>query len=289
MEGYRFITSRAVFVIMIISAIFTQHIAAQTSVSGQITTKLDVAYSSDSNPLKKLDIYFPGKSGISPILIHFHGGGWELGDKSSTKDHGVFYAAHGILFVSVNYRLSPDVKHPAHIEDCAAAVAWVFKNLRNIGGDANRAFISGHSAGAHLVALLATDKKYLQKYGLDPQILAGVIPVDTASFNLISRSNEMLVKPIITQAFGTDPETLKSASPYYNISDKTTYPKFLILTSGNRESAVTQSEEFAEKLKSAGCNVQFIIVDNHSHRDMNLGMADSEDPVGKAILGFILN
>lgn len=256
----------------------------------QLSENLNISYSGDSNPLKQLDVYFPIKNGEKlPVLVHFHGGGWKIGDKKRTKEHGIFYATHGVLFISVNYRLSPAIQHPVHVEDCAAAVAWVFKNLQDLGGDANRVFISGHSAGAHLAALLATDQQYLQKYRLQPGLLAGVIPVDAASFNLMSRKNERIVKQMITEAFGTNSEKLKSASPLYNISDKIIYPKFLILVSRNRKSAMTQTKIFTDRLKSVGCNAKFIVVKNHSHRDMNLGMHDTDDPVGKAILNFISN
>ncbi|MEA3488787.1 MAG: alpha/beta hydrolase [Candidatus Omnitrophota bacterium] len=259
------------------------------SVSSQISKKLDVPYSRDSDPLKRMDIYLPERKGSKfPVLIHFHGGGWKMGDKRQTNEHGLFYATQGILFVSVNYRLSPSVLHPAHVEDCAAAVAWVFENLHDFWGDANRVFISGHSAGAHLAALLATDPTYMQRYELHPKRFAGVIPVDTASFDLISRRNERLMGRMIKQAFGVDPKILKSASPLYNISKENVYPEFLIPVSGNRESAVVQTKRLVDSLKSVGGEAEFLVVDNHSHREMNLGMHDADDPVGNAILKFIL-
>ena len=279
---------KVIFAIIILSTHFIQNSAAQT-VSNKITTSLDISYSEDSDPLKKLDIYFPEKkNGNTPVLIHFHGGGWKFGDKSRTKNHGIFYASHGILFISVNYRLSPAVKYPAYIEDCAAAVAWVLENIHDLGGDENRVFISGHSAGAQLAALLATNPTYLQKYNLDPKMLAGVILVDTASFDLMSPNNEKIAKRFVKQAFGTNPQILKSASPLYNISDEVVYPKFLIFASGNRESSMTQGKKFADALKKAGGKAQFIVVKNHSHRDMNSAMYDASDLVGSTILKFIL-
>jgi acetyl esterase/lipase len=253
--------------------------------SGLITIKLDVAYTANPDRLQKLDIYFPPeKENPVPVLVHFHGGGWKMGDKKETKNHGIFYATHGILFISVNYRLSPVVQHPAHIEDCAVAISWVLDNIHDLGGDENRIFISGHSAGAHLAALLATNPTY----NFIASKLAGVISVDMASFNLLSPGNERLVKNFIREAFGTNPEILKSASPFYNIFDNKVYPKFLIFNTNERESAVEQSNNFVNKLRNTGGNVQFIVVDSHTHRDMNLAMYNESDPVGSAILKFIL-
>jgi len=87
---------------------------------------------------------------------------------------------------------------------------------------------------------------------------------------------------------GANPQILRSASPLYNISDEVVYPKFLILASGNRESSMTQGKKLADALKKAGGKAQFIVVKNHSHRDMNLAIYDASDPVGSTILKFIL-
>ena len=299
---------RIIFIIIIFSANCSQHIIAQAesgqrrgrlkaylenrrtqkeiqTESGLVMIKLDVAYKENPDRLQKLDIYFPAKKeNPVPVLVYFHGGGWKMGNKNEAKNHGIFYATHGILFISVNYRLSPAVQHPAHIEDCAAALSWVLDNIHDLGGDENRIFISGHSAGAHLAALLATNPTY----NFIAMKLAGVISVDMASFNLLSPGNEKITKIFIRDAFGTNPETLKSASPFYNIFDNKIYPKFLIFNTNERRSAVEQSKEFVDKLKNTGGDVQFIVVDSHTHRDMNLAMYNASDPVGSAILKFIL-
>jgi acetyl esterase/lipase len=301
-----------IFVIIIITAIFSQHLAAQDSVlqsggllkawrekrqatkeletvSANVITKLDVPYLNDNDPLHKLDIYSPSKKDKPlAVLVHIHGGGWEIGDKKMMKNTGMFYASKGILFITPNYRLSPKVKHPAHVEDCAAALAWVFDHASELGGDKSRIFLSGHSAGAHLAALLGTKRTYLQKYNIKPNNLAGVIPVDTASFDLVADGNERLVKKFVKDAFGEDQEVLKSASPFYNVSDMESYPKFLIFNTTNRESAAKGGNAFADKLKSVGCDVRFVPVDNHTHGEMAAGMYDASDPVGSAILKFIL-
>jgi arylformamidase len=257
-------------------------------VSG-ITIKQNIPYCEDPDPLQKLDIYYPiNHENPVPVMIHIHGGGWRTGDKNQMKNHGIFYASHGILFVTINYRLSPKVHHPAHVEDCATAVSWVFNHVDELGGDRNRIFVSGHSAGAHLAALLGTSPAYLQKYNLSPQMIAGVIAVDAASFNLLSRTAERLEQYFVRQAFGSDEGTLKDASPFYNVSVKEGYPKFLLLNTSNRVNAVLEGKAFIDKLKSAGCDAQIVVVDGHTHKDMNTAMYDESDPVGNRILKFIL-
>ncbi len=301
-----------IFIIFILSTSFTQYLAAQDkvlqkggllkawqekrqstkqlqAVSGQVIITLDVAYLNDDDHLHKLDIYSPAKQKKPlAVLVHIHGGGWRMGDKKMMKDTGMFYASQGILFITPNYRLSPQAQHPAHVEDCAAALVWIFDNVVNLGGDKSRIFLSGHSAGAHLAALLGTDQTYLQKYNIKPRDLAGVIPVDTASFDLVDDGNEKLVKKFVKDAFGENEKILKSASPFYNVSDKTVYPKYLIFNTNNRKTAAEGGKEFADKLKSVGCDVRFVPVDDHTHKDMATGMYDASDPVGNAILNYIL-
>ncbi len=254
-----------------------------------VTFRQDVPYVNDSNPRGQLDIYSPAKKDKPfPVLVHIHGGGWRRGDKKITKATGMFYASKGILFIAPNYRLSPKDIHPTHVEDCATALAWVFNHVAELDGDRNRIFLSGHSAGAHLAALLGTNQKYLQKHNIKTSDLSGVIPVDSASFNLLSNDNEKLVKRLIKQAFGSDEQALKEASPFYNITNKVNYPKFLIFNTTNRKSAAMGGKKFADKLRSMGCNAQFVPVDDHTHKEMAQGMHDTTDAVGSVILQFIL-
>jgi acetyl esterase/lipase len=256
----------------------------------KITSQLNVPYLNDDNPKHRLDIYFPNnRNKPLAVLVHIHGGGWRTGDKRLMKTTGEFYASQGILFITPNYRLSPRVMHPAHVEDCAAALAWVFDHVTELGGDRSRIYLSGHSAGAHLAALLGTNHKYMLKYNIQPSELAGVIPVDTASFNLLSNDNERIVARLVRKAFGTKKLILKNASPYHNVNKRAVYPEYLILNTTNRAAATRGAKAFSDKLIAAGHEARFVAVENHTHKEMAQGMYDASDPVGKAILQFISN
>jgi len=260
----------------------------ETATQGAVSTQLDVPYLNDADRHHTLDVYIPAKKGAPlTVLIHIHGGGWEIGDKSLMKATGLFYASQGVLFVTPNYRLSPAAQHPAHAEDCAAAVAWAFRHAAELGGDSKRIFLSGHSAGAHLAALLATDPSYLQKFGIRPADLAGVIPVDSASYDLTSDANERLVKNFIRNSFGTAPAVLRAASPLHQLSGNKRFPRFLILNTTNRADAAKGAQTFADAFKRAGGEVQFVAVSNHTHSEMATGMYNPADPVGRAILSFL--
>jgi arylformamidase len=256
----------------------------------QAETQENISYSDKPHPLKKLDIYSPKNINQKlPVLIHIHGGGWKRGDKKLQRQHGEFYLSHDIIFVNINYRLTPEVKHPEHANDCAEAVAWVFKNIEQLGGDKDRVFISGHSAGAHLAALLGTDTSYLIKYNIQASQLAGVIPVDTASFDLLSPRNERFVKRLVDNAFGTDKSILKSASPMHHVFSGKDYPDFLIFASGKRNSAIQQGTALSQKLNNTGNIAKAIAIDGYNHRDMNIGMREVDGPISNAILDFIEN
>src|SRR5262245_61264796 len=135
----------------------------------------DISYNDakDADPNKqKLDLYLPKGQKDFPTLFFVHGGTWKSGDRKSTwksgdqsrgyPDLGKFMAQHGVGAVIISYRLSPKVQHPAHIEDVAKAFAWTCTHIEKYGGKADQIFCCGHSAGGHLVSLLATDDKYLK-------------------------------------------------------------------------------------------------------------------------------
>ncbi|MHC4640852.1 MAG: alpha/beta hydrolase [Planctomycetota bacterium] len=120
----------------------------------------------------RLDIYYPVGQKDFATVVWFHGGGIQGGEKFIPKQ----LKNQGIAVVAVNYRLYPKVPCPIYIEDAAAAVAWVFKNVHKYGGDPSRIYVSGHSAGGYLTSMVGLDKKYLAVHGVDANKIAGLIP-----------------------------------------------------------------------------------------------------------------
>lgn len=120
----------------------------------------------------KLNFYYPTNVKNFSTVIWFHGGGLTGGSNELPKE----LLNENIAVVSVEYRLAPKVKAPAYIEDAAAATAWVFENIEKYGGNKNLIFQSGHSAGGYLGMIITLDKKYLQKYKIDANDIAGLIP-----------------------------------------------------------------------------------------------------------------
>ncbi len=186
--------------------------------AGQILTFRDIRYDSIAgvNPnLLSLDIYTSSRTGSRPVMIYVHGGGWSQGDKGSVGVKETFFVETGFVFVSINYRLAPAAEFPAHAVDVASAIAWVSENISAYGGDSEKILLFGHSAGAHLVALVATDGRYLEANRKDLSLIKAVVPLDTQAYdlNLLAEMNGGFLGAAYTQVFGTDREKWKAASP----------------------------------------------------------------------------
>ena len=134
-----------------------------------------------------LDIYQPKAEEALPVVIWFHGGGLTSGSKYLPGE----LRDQELCIVAPNYRLSPNVKAATCIEDAAAAVAWVFKNIEQYGGDPDKIFISGHSAGGYLTMMVGLDKKWLQAEGIDADSIAGLIPFSGHTITHFTVRSEM--------------------------------------------------------------------------------------------------
>jgi acetyl esterase/lipase len=169
----------------------------------------------------KLDFYFPKGEKNFPVLFFAHGGAWLHGDKNTFGIYTLFASAfvkQRIGVVVINYRLSPEVKHPEHIKDVARAFAWTYNNISKHGGDPENIFLCGHSAGAHLVSLLSTEESWLKEHKLSSKAIKGTIPI----------SAPFIIPPkFLPKVFGDDTATPKKASPLTHVRPE--MPPFLIL------------------------------------------------------------
>ena len=136
----------------------------------------DLAYG--DGPRRKLDVYVPDHlAGNAPVLVFFYGGSWQFGSRDQYLAFGQAFASLGIVTVVADYRLYPEVTYPAFVEDGAQAVAWVHAHIAQYGGDPQRLFVSGHSAGGYNAVMLGSDPKYLKAAGGDLSWLRGVIGI----------------------------------------------------------------------------------------------------------------
>ena len=134
----------------------------------------DISYG--AHPRQQLDLFRPQQTAPAaghPVVVFFYGGSWNRGSRAEYRFVGEALASRGMLTVLVDYRLYPEVRYPDFLEDSAAAVAWVQREVARHGGDVKRLFIAGHSAGAYNAAMLALDARWLNAHGTSPAALAG--------------------------------------------------------------------------------------------------------------------
>jgi arylformamidase len=244
-----------------------------------VTLEKDLAYG--DHPLQKLDVYLPDKPTHSPVMVYIHGGGWAKGDKAAVGVKPAFFNRKGWIFVSVNYRLLPEGKHPANVDDVALAIAKVHDDVVGHGGDPDKLFIMGHSAGAHLASLVATNPEPLEKAGKSLAILKGVISLDTNAYDLPTLTGTAM-KPFYDSVFGTDPELLKDASPQLHIAAGKGIPPFLICYSrgmGRQAEPVRSgaAEAFRAALENAGVPASVIDASDRNHGEINQWFGREDD------------
>lgn len=142
----------------------------------------DIAYGADY--YQRVDVYSPCErlDGL-PVIVFVHGGAFRAGYKEWQGFMAPPFVSLPAVFVSPSYRLAPEHRFPTPIEDVAASVAWVHKNIEHFGGDPQKIFIGGHSAGGQLATIVALDPRWLAPHGLSPSIFKGVLPI-SAPLNL---------------------------------------------------------------------------------------------------------
>ena len=222
----------------------------------------------------KLDIYLPEGRRNAPVIVSYYGGALMAGDKDENTFIGERFAAAGFVTAVVNYRLSPAVAHPAHVQDAAASLAWVKRHIAEYGGDAGRLFVIGHSAGAYLAALLSTDERYLAAHKLSLRDIRGVVPV--SAFYWVERPG---VAPDRDKSvWGTDRQAWIDASPAHHLQ-RNTPPMLILYADGDEDWRRQQNVEVAQAMKSAGqANVELAMIKGRTHMSIweRIGAADDE-------------
>jgi acetyl esterase/lipase len=152
---------------------FSFFVANAPTPFGAFKRTSNIAYGPDAR--QRLDVYRPKSEELRPVVVFFYGGSWSAGRKSEYAFVGAALAERGYVTAIPDYRLYPQVRFPAFIEDGASAVAWVQQHASEFGGDPDRIVLMGHSAGAHIAAMLALDDAYLKKSGVRPHSVVGLV------------------------------------------------------------------------------------------------------------------
>ncbi len=233
-------------------------------------SELDLAYGDD--PAQKLDVFIPaGDGGRRPILLMVHGGAWMVGDKANRAVAAAKVARwlpRGWIVASTNYRMDRRAPDPLQqADDVARALAFVQRRAAGWGGDGDRVLLMGHSAGAHLAALLAADPAIAERRGARPW--AGTVALDSAALD-VAQIMEGRHYRFYDRVFGRDPAVWRDNSPYHRLAG--TPRPMLLVCSSRRQDSCGQAERFAAKAQAAGARVQVLPVDlNHGGINAELG------------------
>ena len=236
-----------------------------------------------TSPLQRFDVYTAGRTKDAPVIFMVHGGGWRRGDKgmSGVVDNKFErWGPRGIVFISANYRLLPEADPHVQAEDIARALAKAQAEATRWGADPRRFVLMGHSAGAHLVALLAVSPDMLKRFGAQAPL--ATVSLDSGTLNVIE-TMEGRHFDLHDDAFGKDRELWLKTSPWHVLREKPA--PILSVCSTRRADACPQASAFTEKIRSYGGTAEVLRLDL-SHGDINqrLGLPG---PYTEAVEAFL--
>ncbi|HEY8099447.1 MAG TPA: alpha/beta hydrolase [Burkholderiaceae bacterium] len=234
-------------------------INALTSDASYIKTE-DIAYGADAR--QKLDVYVPrGRQGGAPVVVFFYGGNWSSGKRQDYKFVGEALASRGIVAVIADYRLYPQVRYPAFVEDGAEAVAWSLNHVQDFGGDPKRLYLMGHSAGAYNAAMLALDRRWLAAYQQTPSALRGWIGL-AGPYDFIPIKNEA-TRPIFFY-----PDTPVDSQPINHITPAAPPALLIASATDNLVNPVRNTGGLSKQLRASGVGVTEMYFDSTNHENL---------------------
>ena len=214
-----------------------------------VSVQHDIAYGSD--PAQVMDVYRPADATNAPVLLMVHGGGWRRGDKAAegvVLNKVKHFVPEGYIFISINYRLAPKATPPEQAGDVAQALAFAQQRAASWGGDAARFILMGHSAGANLVALVASQPDLITGHNVQPWL--GTIVLDSAAYNVVTIMQSphlSLYDPI----FGKDQALWEASSPTLQLKAAPATP-MLLVCSTNRTDSCPAARDYATRASGFG-------------------------------------
>lgn len=229
----------------------------------------DISYGFDAR--HRMDVYIPPQAENAPVILMVHGGAWRFGDKGMRRVHenkARHWLSRGYIFVSTNYRLVPDTDVLGQADDVARALAFVQKEAPGWGGDASQVLLMGHSAGAHLVALVLADPAIADEQGAQAAVTGGVL-LDSGALDLVSIMEAPHYR-LYERAFGDDPGFWRSASPLHRL--RGVPAPMLVVCSTRRSDACPPSHDFASAAIDLGGRAEVLELPlGHSEINEELG------------------
>jgi CubicO group peptidase (beta-lactamase class C family)/poly(3-hydroxybutyrate) depolymerase len=257
----------------------------------------NIPYTDKADERQVLDVYSPRDAKNLPVVFWIHGGGWQTGDKSDVQLKPQAFMDKGFVFVSTNYRLLPAVDMATIVRDVAKSVRWVHDHIAEHGGDPQRLYVMGHSAGAQLAALICTDDRYLKAEGLSLAVVKGCVPVDGDTYDVPAIIETAETRWRVhglprakfghREKFGNDPAKHRDFSAVTHVARDKGIPPFFILHVGGHPDTTAQALRLANVLKDAGIPATVFAARETTHSKVNADLGKPDDPATKALFAFL--
>ncbi len=232
----------------------------------------DIPYGEDDR--NKMDVYLPSHAKNAPVIFMVHGGAWRIGDKASkavVENKVNRWVSKGLIFISINYRMLPKADPYKQATDVAKALAFAQNKSPSWGGDSSKFVLMGHSAGSHLIAMLAASPSIAFDLGVKPWL--GTISIDSGALDVVEIMERKHFR-FYNKAFGRDIDYWKSVSPFHLLK-KAQAPFLAICSTKRKDDSCSQSIKFVDKASLLGMRASVLKV-NISHRETNVELG--KDP-----------
>jgi arylformamidase len=262
-------------------------LSASPLLGGEPKVHRDLGYTEPKSDRQTLDVYAPTEGNNHLVVVWIHGGGWQAGDKADVQTKPQAFADKGFAFVSINYRLLPDVTIKQMAGDVAKAIRWTHDHAKDYGGDPDTIFVMGHSAGAQLAALVCTDNSYLKAEKLSLSIIKGCVPVDGDTYDVPMQIQTVeQERADIYKKFG-DAESQKALSPVTHVAKGKDISPFLILHVADHPETKGQSQRLAKALQEGGVSAKAFPAEGKNHTTINADLGLPDDKPTQALFEFL--
>jgi arylformamidase len=259
--------------------------------------KKDIPYVDKGHERQVLDVHSPKGAKNLPVVFWIHGGGWQTGDKKEVQLKPQAFTDKGFVFIAPNYRLLPTVEMGDIIRDVTKALRWTHEHAAEHGGDPQKVFVMGHSAGAQLAALVCIDDRYLKAEKLTLGFIKGCVPVDGDTYDvpaIIATAEARWQAHGLPKAkfghrekFGNDPDKHKDFSAVTHVAKDKGIPPFLLMHVAEHPDVSAQATRLATVLKGANVPVTVHAGRDTTHGRINADIGKADDPGTKAVFDFL--
>ncbi len=262
-------------------AFYRQADAATAATRAEFPHRLDLAYG--KNAKQRLDLYFPkAKPNRAAVFLFLHGGGFREGDRAQYGYVAKPFVERGVITAVASYRLTGDgFKYPDQPMDTRLAITWLYKHIAEYGGDPDRIYVGGHSAGAILAADVGANRSWMKAAGIPQRALRGIAPI-SAPYDLRTpgRRGE-------DDAYASTAELREKASPLLHIVAPVPVAIVAVGSLEDPAKMVGSSRDFAAKMTQAGAHADFLLLDGEDHRGTVRQLGEGNSVLFKAVIAMI--